>query len=97
MEDRGLLASDAPLAGRWPGAPYATEPIPAAPAVLHDLPRRRLAHFGFAPLLAYLDRGQAPGEPLAGLLRPGNAAPGAADDLIALVDLGPGPAAQVRG
>jgi hypothetical protein len=46
--------------------------------------------FGFAPLLAYLDRGQAPGEPLAGLLRPGNAAPGAADDLIALVDLGPG-------
>jgi Transposase DDE domain group 1 len=43
--------------------------------------------FGFRPLLAYLDRGQAPGEPLAGLLRPGNAAPGAADDLIALVDL----------
>jgi DDE family transposase len=43
--------------------------------------------FGFAPLLAYLDRGAAPGEPLAGMLRPGNAAPGAADDLIALVDL----------
>ena len=43
--------------------------------------------FGFCPLLAYLDRGQAPGEPLAGLLRPGNAAPGAADDLIDLVDL----------
>ena len=43
--------------------------------------------FGFCPLLAYLDRGQAPGEPLAGLLRPRNAAPGAADDLIALVDL----------
>jgi hypothetical protein len=43
--------------------------------------------FGFAPLLAYLDRGQAPGEPLAGLLRSGNAAPGAADDLITLVDL----------
>ena len=43
--------------------------------------------FGFCPLLAYLDRGQAPGEPLAGLLRPGNAAPGAADDLIELVDL----------
>jgi hypothetical protein len=43
--------------------------------------------FGFAPLLAYLDRGQAPGEPLAGLLRPGNAAPGAAEDLVALVDL----------
>jgi Transposase DDE domain group 1 len=43
--------------------------------------------FGFAPLLAYLDRGQAPGEPLAGLLRPGNAAPGASDDLVELVDL----------
>ena len=43
--------------------------------------------FGFAPLLAYLDRGQAPGEPLAGILRPGNAAPGAADDLVELVDL----------
>jgi hypothetical protein len=43
--------------------------------------------FGFAPLLAYLDRGQVPGEPLAGILRPGNAAPGAADDLIALVEL----------
>jgi hypothetical protein len=43
--------------------------------------------FGFTPLLAYLDRGQAPGEPLAGLLRPGNAAPGAADDLVVLVDL----------
>jgi hypothetical protein len=43
--------------------------------------------FGFHPLLACLDRGQAPGEPLAGILRPGNAAPGAADDLIALVDL----------
>jgi hypothetical protein len=43
--------------------------------------------FGFAPLLAYLDRGQAPGEPLAGILRPGNAAAGAASDLIELVDL----------
>jgi hypothetical protein len=43
--------------------------------------------FGFAPLLAYLDRGAAPGEPLAGILRPGNAAAGAADDLIELVDL----------
>jgi hypothetical protein len=43
--------------------------------------------FGFAPLLAYLDRGQAPGEPLAGLLRPGNAPAGATTDLIQLVDL----------
>ena len=43
--------------------------------------------FGFHPLLAYLDRGQAPGEPLAGILRPGNAPAGAADDLIELVDL----------
>jgi DDE family transposase len=42
---------------------------------------------GFAPLLAYLDRGQAPGEPLAGLLRPGNAPPGASDDLVELVEL----------
>ena len=31
--------------------------------------------FGFHPLLAYLDRGPAPGEPLAGLLRPPPAAP----------------------
>jgi hypothetical protein len=43
--------------------------------------------FGLHPLLAYLDRGQAPGEPLAGLLRPGNAPAGASDDLIELVDL----------
>jgi hypothetical protein len=43
--------------------------------------------FGFHPLLAYLDRGTAPGEPLAGLLRPGNAAPGTTEDLIELVDL----------
>jgi hypothetical protein len=43
--------------------------------------------FGFAPLLAYLDRGQAPGEPLAGLLRPGNVPAGATGDLIELVDL----------
>ena len=43
--------------------------------------------FGFAPLLAYLDRGQTPGQPLAGLLRPGNASPGAAGDLMEVVDL----------
>jgi Transposase DDE domain group 1 len=43
--------------------------------------------FGFAPLLAYLDRGPAPGEPLAGLLRPGNAPAGATSDLIELIDL----------
>jgi hypothetical protein len=43
--------------------------------------------FGFAPLLAFLDRGPAPGEPLAGLLRPGNAPAGATADLIELVDL----------
>jgi Transposase DDE domain group 1 len=36
--------------------------------------------FGFAPLLAYLDRGHAPGELLAGILRPGNAPAGAAAD-----------------
>jgi Transposase DDE domain group 1 len=43
--------------------------------------------FGFHPLLAYLDRGAAPGEPLAGLLRPGNAPAGGSQDLIELVDL----------
>jgi hypothetical protein len=43
--------------------------------------------FGFHPLLAYLDRGAAPGEPLAGILRPGNAPAGGGDDLIELVDL----------
>jgi hypothetical protein len=43
--------------------------------------------FGFAPLLAYLDRGAAPGEPLAGRLRLGNAPAGASDDLVELVDL----------
>jgi hypothetical protein len=43
--------------------------------------------FGFAPLLAYLDRGHAPGEPLAGILRPGNAPAGATTDLFELVDL----------
>jgi Transposase DDE domain group 1 len=43
--------------------------------------------FGFAPLLAYLDRGATPGEPLAGLLRPGNAPAGASDDLVELVNL----------
>jgi hypothetical protein len=43
--------------------------------------------FGFAPLLAYLDRGHAPGEPLAGILRPGNAPAGATADLIELVNL----------
>jgi Transposase DDE domain group 1 len=43
--------------------------------------------FGFHPLLAYLDRGAASGEPLAGLLRPGNASAGGSQDLIELVDL----------
>jgi hypothetical protein len=43
--------------------------------------------FGFHPLLAYLDRGAGPGEPLAGILRPGNAPAGGSDDLIELVDL----------
>ena len=43
--------------------------------------------FGFHPLLAYLDRGKAPGEPLAALLRPGNAAAGASEELIEVVDL----------
>jgi len=40
--------------------------------------------FGFYPLVAYLDRS---GEPLAGLLRPGNAGSGTAADHIAVLDL----------
>ena len=40
--------------------------------------------FGFSPVLAYLD---ATGEALAGLLRPGNAPPGRAEDLVAVLDM----------
>ena len=47
--------------------------------------------FGFYPLLAYLDR---TGEPLAGLLRPGNAGSGTAADHIAVLDNGARPAAR---
>jgi len=39
--------------------------------------------FGFSPLMAFLD---ATGEPLAALLRPGNAAPGNADDHVIVLD-----------
>ena len=39
--------------------------------------------FGFSPVLAFLD---ATGEALAGLLRPGNAPPGRAEDLVAVLD-----------
>ena len=39
--------------------------------------------FGFQPLMAFLD---ATGEPLAALLRPGNAAPGNADDHVIVLD-----------
>ena len=39
--------------------------------------------FGFSPLLAFLD---ATGEPLAGRLRPGNAAPGNAEDHVLVLD-----------
>jgi hypothetical protein len=39
--------------------------------------------FGFSPLLAFLD---ATGEPLAARLRPGNAAPGNADDHVLVLD-----------
>ena len=38
--------------------------------------------FGFHPLLAYLDRADGTGEPLAGVLRPGNAAANATADLV---------------
>jgi hypothetical protein len=40
--------------------------------------------FGFSPMLCYLD---ATGEALAGILRPGNAAPFNADDHVALLEL----------
>jgi hypothetical protein len=43
LEDRGLVALDALLAGRWPGTPYTTEPITTALTVSGDLRRRRLA------------------------------------------------------
>lgn len=39
--------------------------------------------YGFSPILAFLD---ATAEPLAGMLRPGNAAPGNAADLVAVLD-----------
>jgi Transposase DDE domain group 1 len=43
--------------------------------------------FGFHPLLTYLDRGDGRGEPLAGILRPGNAAANNAADHLALLEL----------
>jgi hypothetical protein len=39
--------------------------------------------YGYHPLMAYLD---ATGEPLAGLLRPGNAGSGPAEDMVAVLD-----------
>jgi Transposase DDE domain group 1 len=43
--------------------------------------------FGFHPLLAFLDRGDGTAEPLAGILREGNAAANTACDLVELADL----------
>jgi hypothetical protein len=43
--------------------------------------------FGFHPLAAWLDRGDGTGEPLAAVLRPGNAAANTAADQIDVVDL----------
>jgi hypothetical protein len=43
--------------------------------------------FGFHPLAAWLDRGDGTGEPLAAILRPGNAAANTATDQIDVVDL----------
>ena len=43
--------------------------------------------FGFHPLAAWLDRGDGTGEPLAGILRPGNAAANPAADHQDVVDL----------
>jgi hypothetical protein len=79
-------------AGAWPNPELLVIDADATLVAAHSEAKQGAAgtykgSFGFAPLLAYLDRGQAPGEPLAGLLRPGNAAPGAVDDLVDLVDL----------
>jgi hypothetical protein len=50
--------------------------------------RRHLpAHLRFHPLAAWLDRGDGTGEPLAAILRPGNAAANPAADQIEVVDL----------
>jgi Transposase DDE domain group 1 len=43
--------------------------------------------FGFHPLAAWLDRGDGTGEPLAAVLRPGNAAANTAADQVEVVDL----------
>ena len=43
--------------------------------------------FGFHPLAAWLDRGDGTGEPLAAILRPGNAAANTATDQVEVVDL----------
>ena len=43
--------------------------------------------FGFHPLAAWLDRGEGTGEPLAAVLRPGNAAANTAADQMDVVDL----------
>jgi hypothetical protein len=43
--------------------------------------------FGFHPLAAWLDRQDGTGEPLAAVLRPGNAAANTAADQVAVVDL----------
>jgi hypothetical protein len=43
--------------------------------------------FGFHPLLAFLDRGDGTAEPLAGILRQGNAAANTTADLVELADL----------
>ena len=49
--------------------------------------RQLPAHLGFHPLAAWLDRGDGTGEPLAGILRPGNAAANTAADHKDVVDL----------
>jgi hypothetical protein len=43
--------------------------------------------FGFYPLVCFLDRGDGTGEPLAGILRPGNAGSNTAADHIEAIDL----------
>ena len=51
--------------------------------------------FGHHPLIAFVDHGRGgSGEPVAGLLRPGNAGSNTAADHIEATRTGPGPAAE---
>jgi Transposase DDE domain group 1 len=82
---RAWAAGDDPQVELLVIAADATLVLPAATTRRRG--RHLQAHLRFAPLPAYLDRGAAPGKPLAGILRPGNTPAGASDDPTELVDL----------